>query len=424
MARAVVKTSSIKTFAVDGKKTTYIPAQRNMDLKKHVGAIHVDNRMGLLQRKAANVLLLNALPELSNKETHSIRITELCKLVGFNSQNLDFIKETIDSLRQLPIRWNLLDDDGEAEWVTSSVIAEAKVKAGVLTYSYGPEMRKRLSRPDRYAILDLNIQNLFDSSYALALWENCYRYAHIQHTSFIEIPTLRMLLGAHAETYNDFRYFSRLIKLAVKEVNDVSNILLEPEYLKEGRSVVAIKFHIELKRQGNLGLAAPMNVDANLIKTLVDQFGISNVKASEICMKYPPEFINEKIDLVRGMEASKQDKVFNPAGFLIKALEMDYKMPTKLASKVERTVKDNKKREEDAAALFQRRTEATELYAKAEEYLDGLPADHRETLFNDYLLSAGSVMRDIYHLHGRESAVLQKSFLTYISKTFLSGGVA
>ena len=91
-------------------------ALANQQLKKHVGAIHIRGKLSLLQRKVSNVLLLNAYEGLREKEMHSIRIKELAEVIGFDSKNIEALKEALRGLTDIKIEWNILDQEGrEAE---------------------------------------------------------------------------------------------------------------------------------------------------------------------------------------------------------------------------------------------------------------------------------------------------------------------
>ena len=50
-------------------------------LKKHVAAIHIGSDLTLVERKMANVLLLNAYEELLTTRTHSIPIPLMCAML-------------------------------------------------------------------------------------------------------------------------------------------------------------------------------------------------------------------------------------------------------------------------------------------------------------------------------------------------------
>ena len=55
----------------------------DQNLKKHIAAIHISNRLTLTQRKASNVLLYNAYDSLLTARVHSIRVKDLAEAIGF-----------------------------------------------------------------------------------------------------------------------------------------------------------------------------------------------------------------------------------------------------------------------------------------------------------------------------------------------------
>ena len=79
-------------------------------LKKHVGLIHCENKLTLIQRKICNILLFNALDKINDQDTHEIPLRQLCSLVGYNSNDSKLIKESIKSLISVVMEWNLLED--------------------------------------------------------------------------------------------------------------------------------------------------------------------------------------------------------------------------------------------------------------------------------------------------------------------------
>ena len=61
--------------------------EKRSELKKHVNAIHCSNNLSLMQRKLFNALLFNAYPELPHRSQFQITSKELCRLIGFNSND-------------------------------------------------------------------------------------------------------------------------------------------------------------------------------------------------------------------------------------------------------------------------------------------------------------------------------------------------
>ena len=78
-------------------------------LKKHVGLIHCENKLSLLQRKICNILLFNALDKMQD-EIHQISIKQLCTLIDYKSNDVSLIKKSLKRLMSTIMEWNLLDN--------------------------------------------------------------------------------------------------------------------------------------------------------------------------------------------------------------------------------------------------------------------------------------------------------------------------
>jgi len=66
----------------------------------------------------------------------------------------------------------------------------------------------------------------------------------------VPVVELREMLGATAPSYNEFKEFNKhVLQKSVKEINDITDITVTTENVKKGRSVVAIKFKVEAKKQ-------------------------------------------------------------------------------------------------------------------------------------------------------------------------------
>ncbi len=237
-----------KHSTVDAARKMVVADLADQNLKKHIAAIHINNRLTLTQRKASNVLLYNAYESLLTARVHRIRVKDLAEAIGFNTHNLDPLKEALKTLARTVLEWNILDEDGhQEEWGATTLLAQAVIKGGYCVYAYSPELCEKLYRPEIYALLNLSIQRKFSSSYALALYENCLRYRRIGTTGWIGLDILKRLLGI-SETdgyYQDFRKFNdKVIKPAVRQVNDTSDLLLEIDYQRDQRKVAAVRFRV------------------------------------------------------------------------------------------------------------------------------------------------------------------------------------
>ena len=172
--------------------------ETEQEVIKHSAAIQIQNSITLLQRRAWNVLLAHAYDELETEEEHHMRVQHLMQMLEFHSKNEDYLREALEALVRCAVRWNVLYKDGE-EWGVTTLLAQAKVKQGICTYAYSPEMRRRLHNPRMYARLSLSMQNKFESKHAQALWELSADYLGAERdygeTPFIAVETFRTLMG-------------------------------------------------------------------------------------------------------------------------------------------------------------------------------------------------------------------------------------
>ena len=217
-------------------------------------AIQVQSKMTLLQRRAWNVLLANAYNQLPDKDIHSASVVELAAKLGFNSKNEDYLKEILETLVDCKVKWNLLGKDKKQEWGVASLLAEVRIHDGICFYQYSHTLRQKLHNPRVYAKLNLRLQNQFTSKYALVLWEVCFDYFDTDRdkgeTPFIPLETFRELIGIEADEYQTFKALNqRVIKPAIKEINDLTNYHIEVEQKRFKRKIAELKFRITRVKQ-------------------------------------------------------------------------------------------------------------------------------------------------------------------------------
>jgi plasmid replication initiation protein len=239
-----------------GKKKSHLvpittqPMSTDERLKKSVGAIHSSGKLTLVERKLANVLMYSAYDTLLTKRTHTIPVPIMCAMLGWDASNrIDYLKEALSSLQQTTIQFNLRED-GHEVWESMTMLSYAHIKNGVCTYRYDEALAERLFDPAMFAMISLQVQRRIDSAYALNLYENCIRYkdTNTGSTGRWTLEFFREVVGATASYCDDFRLLNRkVIKPAIEKINEVSDIVIEVEYEKQVRTVVALKFRVRDK---------------------------------------------------------------------------------------------------------------------------------------------------------------------------------
>ena len=217
-------------------------------------AIQIQSKMMLLQHRTWNVLLANAYDELPHTDIHSVSMVELAAKLDFNSGNLAYLKEVLEALVDCTVKWNILEKDKEVEWGVASLLANAKIRDGICTYSFAPELRYKLYNPRIYAKLNLRLQNKFRSQYALILWEVCFDYFDMSRnrgeTPFIPLEKFRELIGMAPDEYPAFKSLNQwVIKPAVQEINDLTRFFVEVEQKRIGRKIAFLKFRISKPKE-------------------------------------------------------------------------------------------------------------------------------------------------------------------------------
>lgn len=333
-------------------------ALRRGSVKKNVAAIHVSGKLSLLQRKLSNVLLLNAYDTLITRQKHTIDARTLCMMIGYNSNDMETLKQALRALAETLAEWDMLDEKGRQEWGVSALLSYAKLKSGVCEYAYSPALAEKLHDPKVFALINLNIQKRFNSGHALALYENCYRFIRTGSTGWWPIDLFRRLMGvddsAYYESYKHLN--AKIIKPGVAEVNASSNILLTPEVRKEGRVITEIRFLIRENPQ-----LAMFDIDdedgvrqSDTYAKLIS-LGASDRLARQWIAEHGETHVAAKLAYV-----SSRNGVESPVRYLSAALKNDYDVPQQKAPDPEtaEALKARKAAEEEAQRAEAEREEA------------------------------------------------------------------
>lgn len=343
------------------------------ELKKHVATVHVSGELSLLERKIVNVLLLNAYDDLLNKKTHRIPVGILSTMLGFDSKNTDALKKALLKIMSTPVSFDLLQDGGESDWNAAPLIGYAGIRSGICSYEYSEWLAEKLANPEIYTLININVQKQFSGGYALALYENCLRFKRTGSTGWISVETWRRLLGAEASTYDEFKHFSgEVIKKSVKEINTVANIIVTPEYKREGRKVTQIRFLVEENPQRSMYDAGDDGEQARIrasetFKRLTN-LGIGDRLAIS-WIQQEPERAKQTADYVEEKARRKQIKG-NPGGYARAIFENGNSLSLPVAAELSRVRSSTSEQRQEARAeaetkAKERRSEAVTAAIKA-----------------------------------------------------------
>lgn len=224
----------------------------------HSPDIQITSKLSLVQHKAWLALLRNAYREIPNQniKKHKMLISEFAAYLGYNKNGSDCcFREILEGLVDTKVSWSILSKDGAGEWGMASMLAGLRVKNGVIEYGYSPFMRKKFYNSRMFALLNLQILNLFSSKYSLVIYNLCIDHTGTGRSPFIDLAKFREYMGLEESEYPTFKSLNRrVIKEPVAEINRLSDILVKVEYAKEKRKVIGLEFIIRENPQLRLDI--------------------------------------------------------------------------------------------------------------------------------------------------------------------------
>ncbi|MGF6265335.1 hypothetical protein OKW49_006328 [Paraburkholderia youngii] len=302
-------------------------------LRKAVQAIHIapkSGKIGLQQRKMFSSLIKNAIKQESvepGRSSFTITIGALSQDSGLNSNNTQYVKDTVNSLISTVVNWDYLASDSSTVWRASGLLAGAELKQAVLRYSFSEQIRGELLNPEVFALIDMRIAREFRRSHSLALWENTVRYEGVGLTAKIPLSKFRdLILGQDksAQTYQEYKLFkSKVLLPCIREVNELSDHTLELVEHKVGRKVEAVQFKVARKPMVTLG-AEGDGRNEGLIEEMT-KLGLPRSEAKKLLSQYGEQRVRAAIGYTNG-RATKRGAapIENIPAYFRKALLNEY----------------------------------------------------------------------------------------------------
>jgi hypothetical protein len=356
-------------------------------LRKAVQAIHIapkSGKLGLQQRKMFSSLIKNAIKQDAvepDRTSFSITIGALSQDSGLNSNNTQYVKETINSLISTVVNWDYLAADKTAVWRASGLLAGAELQHAVLKYSFSEQIRGELLNPEIYALIDMRIAREFRRAHSLALWENTVRYEGIGITAKIPLSKFRdLILGQDrsAQSYQEYKLFkSKVLMPCIREVNELSDHLLELIEHKAGRTVEAVQFKVTRKQ--SMEVQNPDGRNDALVDEIT-KLGIPRSEARKMLGQYGEQRVRSALAYVANRSAKKNAApVDNVAAYFRKALSHGYVLPDAPASKSRELEAPPQRRQVQLRDKY-----LVQKMADAREYFGELEIDDQTRLIERY----------------------------------------
>ena len=155
----------------------------------------------------------------------------------------------------------------------------------------------------RYTEYELKQVVGLQSEYAIRLYELIIQWRSVGKTNLISLTELREKLGLVDEYKRIEAFKRRVLDLAVKQINEHTDITVEYEQHKQGRVITGFTFRFKVKKDKKKIVAEVTGDDANNDMYTID--GLNDKQLGRIARN--PSFVADYNDLVSSTSPAGQD---------------------------------------------------------------------------------------------------------------------
>lgn len=418
----------------DSSSADLVPVEHR-DVRKAVETIAVNPRSGkltLLTRKLFNVLLFHAQKQGLDQPTYRLALSEICSTALFDSNDTALVKEHLRKMNACQVEWSSSSKTGK-RWNIGNLIASATIseeggpRATIVEWSYAPNVKERILKPDVYTRISLQFQSALRSSAALALFEVCTRYATSPGGLTMREawewwrPRLTGVPDGQDESHAEYKYFKRdVLKPSITEVNQVTDLAIELIEHKNGRKVIDLQFRVARKKQATLDLQDNNLFDMALLGRIM-AFGIQQREAENIYANYEESFVRATVELTEKRISQKNvEPLSSQAAYFKQALRQKWAgKPDAVAAQKKLATTAAKKPKMSKEDLLDKLS--THRRAEAEAYFAEVADDEKTALQVRFeaeaLSSLGAQVATAWRKTGMKSKLASTSFFTWLAVT-------
>lgn len=219
---------------------------------QHNSLILASYDMTALEQKLFLMLISTIKRDDDKVSRTTFRVQDIAKTLEITSQSLyRDLPKICASLMQKVIE--IRQPDGS--WQMFSIISYAKyvAKEGKLILEIHKEAEPYLLKlQEMFTVYKLeNVLNL-KSKYAIRLYQQSKRCL-FKGGEIIDLADFKKILKIEKKTYDRFDCItSKILKPAIEEINEKTDIQVKYETIKEGRKVCALKFDVESRKDKNI----------------------------------------------------------------------------------------------------------------------------------------------------------------------------
>lgn len=217
--------------------------------------------LNIVELKTLAYIFSKIKPTDTELQEYVFTVKEYCQICGIDytsGKNYEMIKKSIKQLRDKSF-WLLREDGSEVliGWLSKARINKG---SGKIIVKLDEDMHKFvIGLFDNYTQYELLSTLPMTSKYSFRIYELLKSYAFTKAHTF-DIDELKRTIAA--EKYVNFKDFRKyVLEIAVKEINQYTDIEVSWEPITKGRKVIQVKFFMDQRDMWGQWAAAKRSVD-------------------------------------------------------------------------------------------------------------------------------------------------------------------
>lgn len=205
-------------------------------------------QLALQEQKIILYMISKVKPDDDSFIEQEFSVLEFCQVCGIEPNSGKNYKNVKDAIKTLADKsaWIMLESGTEilVRWINKAWINK---NSGIVKIRLDDDMKPYLLQlQERFTQYELIYTLAMRSQYSIRLYELLKSYEY-QHRKIFNLDDLKRILSA--ENYTRFPDFKRkVLDIALREINDLSDLNVTYEIIKEGRRYTRLEFSIRLKK--------------------------------------------------------------------------------------------------------------------------------------------------------------------------------
>ena len=225
--------------------------------KNAIATIHNDliqarHKLSLEEIRLMDTIISFIQPEDKDFKRYKIPVSIFQELYGTQRKDIyDVVKRSVEGLLSKPIKIESKNENGKRFFEMFNFISYGRYEegAGCFYISISPEFKPYLLElKEFFSKIPIKYTYVLNSKYAIRLYELLKQY---ENTGFRVdyLPDLREMLGIEENEYKRFESFERrVLKTAIKEINEKTDLEVSYKKKRTGRKITHIEFEIKSKK--------------------------------------------------------------------------------------------------------------------------------------------------------------------------------